>query len=318
VFAVDDEQVLALSAHRDEVPAEVPYAEHAVVERALDRLEQVRLAERHGLAAPETWEVTDGNLGRWGDRVVALKSRTPWLMGSGHERHRVETRVGTGNEAVAWAAEIRDSGGTPIVQELIQGQLMSFSVLTDRSGEVIAEEQQVAQRIWPPEAGVSVRATTVTVDRSLAKGIARVLGDLGWFGLAQLQFLVPADGRPRLIDLNPRFYGSLALAVAAGADFPALWGAMATGEPVRSRTVARPGVRYHWLGGDVRAAVRNNAGGGGLREATAALLWTRGAVHGTWSCADPAPTVRQGSRTLAGSLRTRATQLGRGTGRAPA
>jgi len=302
VFAVDDEQVLALSAHRDEIPAEVPYAEHAVVERALDRLEQVRLAKRHGLAAPDTREATPQNLAQLGDHVVAVKAQHPRLIGTGHERHRVETRVGPANEAVAWAAEIRAAGGTPIVQERVQGHLLSFTALVDRDGEVIAEEQQVAERIWPAEAGVSVRATTVTVDRALGDAIAGVLGEIGWFGLAQLQFLVPADGRPRLIDLNPRFYGSLALAVAAGADFPALWGALATGRAITTPTIARPGVRYHWLGGDLRRAVRERRDGG-LREAAAALLWTRGAVPGVWSAADPAPAVRLVGRTLAGRLR---------------
>lgn len=301
VFAVDDEQVLALSAHRHAIPAEVPYAEHAVVERALDRLEQIRFAKRHGVDAPETREATPQYLAQLGDQLVTLKTRKPGMLGTGHERQRFETRVGPANEATSWATEIRRAGSSPIVQELVRGRLMSFSALIDRDGEVIAEEQQVAQRIWPSDAGVSVRATTVAVDRALGDAVAGMLTDMGWFGLAQLQFLVPADGRPRLIDLNPRFYGSLALAVAAGADFPALWGAIATGRPVASRTVAQPGVRYHWLGGEIRGAVREPQGGG-LREAAAALLWMRGAVRGVWSPADPAPAVRLAVRTLVDRL----------------
>ena len=63
---------------------------------------------------------------------------------------------------------------------------------------------------------------TVPIDEELAAKVSRLLDEVGRFGLAQLQFLVPANGRP-VICFNGRFYGSMALGAAAGLDFPAIW-----------------------------------------------------------------------------------------------
>src|SRR5262249_14703881 len=146
------------------------------------------------------------------------------------------------------------------LQEVVHGRLMAISTLMDRDGSVIAQEQQRSERIWPPDAGVSARARTVPLDEELARRVAAMLRSIGWYGLAQVQFVVGDDGVPRMIDLNPRFYGSLALAISSGTDFPALWAAMATGRPLPP-VVSRTGVRYHWLGGDLRRALRERRGG---------------------------------------------------------
>src|SRR5206468_440676 len=118
----------------------------------------------------------------------------------------------------------------------------------------------------------------------------------GWHGLAQVQFVVPDDGVPRMIDLNPRFYGSLALAVASGSDFPALWAALATGRPV-APAAPRTGVRYHWLGGDLRRALVERRGGL-LRDVASCVAWSPGTVNGVWSAKDPRPALRSLGRTV--------------------
>ena len=134
-------------------------------------------------------------------------------------------------------------------------------MLVDRAGSVVARLQQEAEGTWPPHVGASVRARTVPVDEELAAGIDALVRELGWFGLAELQLLAPAGGRPRLIDLNGRFYGSLALALAAGVNLPAIWAALATGRPAPPVTPAALEVRYHWLEGDLRRSRREHTGG---------------------------------------------------------
>jgi hypothetical protein len=106
-----------------------------------------------------------------------------------------------------------------------------------------------------------------------------------------LQFLVAADGVPRLIDLNGRFYGSLALAVRAGANLPAVWAALATGRDVEPVT-ARSGVRYSWWEGDLRRAMLDRRGGL-VRDLAGTLGAGVGAVHSIGRWRDPAPAVVQ-------------------------
>ena len=135
-------------------------------------------------------------------------------------------------------AEITAAGGAPLIQEALDGRLAAFSSVVGEDGRLLARVQQEAERTWPRDLGCSVRARTVAVDEALAERVAALLADLGWTGLSELQFVVGADREPRLIDFNGRFYGSLALAMAAGPNLPALSAAVATGRPDR-----RPGRR---------------------------------------------------------------------------
>jgi len=69
---------------------------------------------------------------------------------------------------------------------------------------------------------------------------------VGYFGLAQLDFLVTADG-PKLIDVNPRFYASLPLALACEVNLPAAWHAVVTGTRPPTERLYPVGVSYSSL-----------------------------------------------------------------------
>jgi predicted ATP-grasp superfamily ATP-dependent carboligase len=75
-----------------------------------------------------------------------------------------------------------------------------------------------------------------------------LLKSLNWTGVAMAEFKVdPRDGIPKLMEVNPRFWGSLHLAIISGVDFPYLILRMARGEsfdPVISYTI---GKRCRWL-----------------------------------------------------------------------
>jgi predicted ATP-grasp superfamily ATP-dependent carboligase len=289
VFPVDDAQVIALSARRAEIGAIVPYAEHDVVTRALDRLALAQGGEEAGLSVPTTRPATAEAIAALAGPEVVIKSRSYVCLGP--DSGRAETWIGPPSEAAVRAGEIRAAGGDPIAQDVVRGRLMSITTLMDREGGVVAQEQQVAERIWPSPAGVSVRARTVELDAELASRVATLLARLRWWGLVQLQFLEPAGEAPRLIDLNPRFYGSFALAQASGPDFAGLWAKLATGGEVKRGAVGAAGLRYHWLIGDLRRAVSDREGGL-VRDLTHSLVWAPGAVHGVWSATDPRPALQ--------------------------
>src|SRR5207248_426407 len=131
----------------------------------------------------------------------------------------------------------------------------------DSVGRRLARIQQVAERTWPRGLGCSVRAHTVAVDEELAGRAAALLGELGWQGLSELQFLVPdGGGEPQLIDFNGRFYGSMPLAIGAGVNLPDIWARSVTSRDVPEPRDAEPGVRYQWLEGDLRAAREDSRG----------------------------------------------------------
>lgn len=99
-----------------------------------------------------------------------------------------------------------------------------------------------------------------------------MLSGSGYWGLAQLQFIDGARG-PELIDINPRFYGTLPLACAAGVNLPAAWHAVTLDEPVPPAVSYRVGVTYRWLEADISAALQGVHGRlrAGARAASGAM-----------------------------------------------
>jgi predicted ATP-grasp superfamily ATP-dependent carboligase len=126
------------------------------------------------------------------------------------------------------------------------------------------------------------------VDPALAARAAELLAALGWFGLVELQLVEPDHGPRLLLELNGRFYGSMALALAAGVNFPDAWARLGTGGPAPPLQTPRPGVRYQWLEGDLRAAWAEPRGGR-LRDVLGCLAYAPGAAHSIWRSSDPGP-----------------------------
>ena len=261
VFGGGDAELIALSSQRDEIDAEVPYATHDRVMRVVDKLALAEAAEAAGLLCPDTAKAEEVDAGAWTPPVVVKASvHAPLASSEGPGRLEAEIVHDRGG-ADRRIAEIRAAGLAPILQRLVPGRLMGYVVVADRSGNVVAEVAQLADATWPPRTGISARARIVAIDRGLADRVARLLGNVGWFGLAQLQFVLADDGQSYLIDFNGRFYGSLALAVAAGANLPATWAALATGRSPGMTPAPRIGTRYQWLEGDLRRAFVERRGG---------------------------------------------------------
>ena len=86
-----------------------------------------------------------------------------------------------------------------------------------------------------------------------------LLAALGWVGVAMAEFKVdPRDGRPKLLEVNPRFWGSLNHAIVCGVDFPWLLYRMAMEGDVEPQGEYRVGVRSRsFLPGELLHFARN-------------------------------------------------------------
>ena len=303
VFSADDIGVLALSRRRNDLAAVVPYAGHESVVRSIDKLTLTRAAEAAGLAVPRTAALTDEAVAAL-DEPTVVKPRLHSVLRPGAPG-RLETTIARGPDQAREAVRaIRAAGVEPILQEVVDGELVSFQAVMDREGRMLAPVQQRSPHTWPPESGSAARSHTVVIDPSLAARVRDLFHDLGWFGLAQLQFIAPRDGgEPRLIDLNGRFYSSLALAVDSGANLPGIWARLATGVPLQPWAASRPGCSYQWFSRDVRDSLHRD----GPRGLLDAVRVSATSVHGAWSRRDPWPALNlYGSQlAAAGSRRVR-------------
>jgi hypothetical protein len=170
-----------------------------------------------------------------------------------------------------------------LVQERVRGPLVSIELVIDREGRLAARFQQVTQRTWPSAAGSIALATSVEPNEGLVSRTAAMLADLGYWGLAQVDFVESADGYT-LLDVNPRFYRCMPLAIACGTNLPALWHAVAVGRPVGPPGRYRTGITYRWLEADLVAAARG---------APARLFQRspRPSTGAAWAAGDPLPGV---------------------------
>ena len=287
-----DAETLALSATRDRILAHVPYPAHANVIRAFDKLHLATEAAKAGLGAPRTALATDSELERV-DGPVVIKARLHWAPGSEHVALRLPTALASGRqEAVEQAAHIRAAGGDPVVQQIVAGPIMHCHAAMDRSGRMITCVKQLSEPLtMPPQGGTRVRSRTVPLEPELGRGVELFLRNLGWYGFASLQFIQPDDGPPQLIDFNGRLSMSLEQSIAAGTNFPDLWGSIATGREYGSVPPPRLGVRFQWLEGDLQRALTERRGGL-VHDVVGCLRYARGAVHGVWRRDDVRPGLR--------------------------
>jgi predicted ATP-grasp superfamily ATP-dependent carboligase len=289
--------LIALAQRRESLSCRVGVPAPEVVELATNKGRVLALAAASGLDTPPSIVATPAELAGHADKIsypVILKPlRTRLEIGNSRLAYYKARRV-------AAADELRAAlGGLPeadwVVQPYLDGRLSAIAGVA-WEGQLVCAVHQISHRIWPPEVGYSSYAETVEADPDLESRVASLLEAIGWSGLFQAQFLRGADGRRFLIDFNPRAYGSLALAVHAGANLPALWAALVLDTPPPPMHW-RPGVRYRLEHNDLRAVART-VRDGDLRGALAALLPRPRTVHAVFSLRDPGPLLTTAEKLL--------------------
>jgi len=209
------------------------------------------------------------------------------------ERHLPAQRFDTAEQV----RRAPDMPGPLLVQPMIRSGMHSIAGVMWQ-GELKAAVHQTHERIWPRQCGDACYAVTTAPDPALERGLRTMLADYN--GIFQAEFT-----GPYLLDLNPRVYGSLPLAVSAGANPVGVYCDLLRGvdvPPVR----ARPGVEYHWWGGDVRhIASRWQSGEIPLAEAARALRVGQALTWENVALRDPRPALerwRYTSRLLGARL----------------
>jgi hypothetical protein len=228
------------------------FAAGAVLGRLRAKAGLEGLLRGSGLRAPRTLALTTAaGLGELElDGEVVIKAANP---------------AGTlrGIQLAADRAGLRALGGRLpgemqlIVQERVAGPQLSLAVVLTRDGELLGAFQHAVERTWPLAGGTTSLARSEPADPALVEAVAGILRRAGFWGLAQLD-LVGGGGvdRPVVLDVNTRFYGSMALAGACGVNLPAAWHAAAVERPRAEPASYRCGLRFWWAEGDIRTLHR--------------------------------------------------------------
>lgn len=258
VLACSEGSLWAISSRREafaggEVRLGLPDEE--TVARCTDKAELVARAQEAGLGAPGTAVCADpaealAAAERFGFPAVLKPLRTVFEEG-GETRHLASALVA---DRGALEERLEESGLPCLVQRREQGPVVSFAgVFAD--GRLLAGACSRYLRTWPPEAGpVSFSCSFDPGSETLA-AVSRLVESLGWEGIFELEAIERGPGDYAVLDFNPRIYGSLALAVKAGAPLPAVWcDRLLKGRAANA--TARPGVYYRWEDAELRNALR--------------------------------------------------------------
>jgi predicted ATP-grasp superfamily ATP-dependent carboligase len=176
---------------------------------------------RSQLWLEDHWLSTSVQIARDRRQLQALLERSPWLR----------------NHAF-------------LLQDFIPGHGAGIFALYDR-GRPVAFFSHRRLREKPPSGGVSVLSESVPPPPAMLGAARRLLDDAGWHGVAMVEFRVDQQGKPWLMEVNTRFWGSLQLAIDAGVDFPLLLYRIQRGETVQPVSDYRSGRRLRWLLGDI-------------------------------------------------------------------
>jgi len=142
----------------------------------------------------------------------------------------------------------------PMVQEYITGDGYGFFAIYN-NGQCGPTFQHHRLREFPPSGGFSVASESDCHPRVLEFG-KRLLDSLNWHGVAMVEFRMNAEGVPVLMEINPKFWGSLDLALEAGVDFPSAMVDVACKRDLQFCHEYRYPFRYHWpLHGDLLHAI---------------------------------------------------------------
>jgi predicted ATP-grasp superfamily ATP-dependent carboligase len=246
---------LLLSAHRHHFSPHTrfPFGEHQILIAAASKIKATQAAQECGLTTPDSLPVQSDTSAR---AVITTLGSSLVLKPDFGEGGRGLCYCKTEEELTEVLAQM-PRGSRYLAQQRIPqgGSGIGVSILMDEQQQVLASFSHKRLREYPIGGGPSTCRTAISHPQGERDAI-RLLTHLQFQGVAMVEFKEdPTSGTAVFLEINPRFWGSLPLAIQAGVDFPTLvykWGMgidFPKPEPVigtRSRNLL-PGDLLHFI-----------------------------------------------------------------------
>lgn len=259
IFPMDDITVSAILDHQETIKKKAPECiwllpERESFRRAADKYEALKMADALGLDIPRTWwpqnpdELRD--ICSEAEYPLVIKPRNS----SGSRGIRI---VRNREELMLGYEELKAYYPLPMIQEYIPpGTRFDVALLYDSEGSLIASFAQKEVRHYPADIGPSTVQESVWMPE-LVERSAGLVSAFQWRGIAEVEWMRdPRDGKLKLMEINPRYWNSLHLAVQSGVDFPYLHYLLATGRGAnRQHTYEIGQITRNLLPGDLLHAI---------------------------------------------------------------
>lgn len=300
VCPIGIKEVLATlkAEHTIRLLAAIPFGSFEIVSEANDKSHVMHAAAEVAVPTPTTTHIDgiEGLRALQVDSPIVVKtcigaaSQGVWMVSDPGNWPQTLARISEKLEKTEAAAKLYLDTDRFIVQELIPGRVHDVCLLADH-GEVRALLTQ--ERIKTASlSGGAGHMNITTHEPEIAEYARRLMQRLQYHGLAQIEFIQDSrDGSYKLLEINAKYWGTLALSIAAGIDFPNLSVQLALGNPVDECFTYDVGLAYRWrFPGEVLAWARDRKQGASLRSLFVSPVKT---THTDWRWSDPLPSVNQ-------------------------
>ena len=253
VIPTDDQALVALTEHyhdlKDLTYIACPRPE--ITGLVLNKASTLEVARRCGLPIPNSKVISDSS------QLFDLRSSFPfpWVLKPAAKEVRVEERksytLATAEEVAAKFPIAQEFTPPMLLQEYCTGSGVGVEMLM-HEGNAIAIFQHQRLKEFPYTGGVSVTAIAEPPNSALVEKSLALLRALQWEGAAMVEFKVnPRDGRAVLMEVNGRYWGTIALPISAGINFPLYHWQLVHGETPAVPDGYSVGTQWRWTAGHV-------------------------------------------------------------------
>lgn len=229
-------------------------------EKTYDKAKTLEIAQMSNVPYPNTVRVEDPSqlksIARELSYPVVIKPRfkTLWVNNRGvvikitreNYAYNIDDLLSKYSRILSRHKRIGQPDMLPLIQEYVPGTGYGVELLLN-NGELRAAFAHRRIREYPVTGGASTLRESVPADEFLEYAL-RILHLIRWHGVAMVEFRLDSrDGKPKLMEVNGRFWGSLPLAIASGVDFPYLIYKMLTEGDVKPFLTYRLNVKQRWL-----------------------------------------------------------------------
>lgn len=251
VIPVTERTLVPISAQRHRFgETRFAMADADSLNRVLDKAETFKLAESLGVSVPRSVYLTEI------EQLVEFEAALsyPVVVKPSHSVSAAAGEAGYSKRNVSYASSVaalrnqceQSLRHSPVIlQSYFQGIGAGIELIA-RDGQILYSFQHVRLHEVPLTGGGSSFRVSAPTEPVLLEAAEKLIKALSWTGVAMVEFKWdPASGRYCLMEINGRLWGSLPLAVAAGADFPAmlaelhLTGSMGEYPPYRNEVYCR-------------------------------------------------------------------------------
>ncbi len=240
--------IFTISKYRNKLSpyTKIPIASTDSIEITRDKSKTLKFAMKLGIPCPKTFffeDIDPSNM-----KELAREIGFPAV---------IKPNIGSGARGISYANSLEEleniyvktvrQYGPSLIQEFIKGKPYSSSALFNSNSQPRRICIQQGLRELPPTGGTQIYCIS-TRQQEIFDNTLELLKAMKWYGIAGLDFILDErDQKPKFLEINPRFYGSLCLAIAAGVDYPYLLYRLAMDGDIEPDFNYKTGVKCRYL-----------------------------------------------------------------------